>query len=279
MPKFEGKLTDEEIRQTVAYVLALSTRRRAGRRAAGARAVTRIPLFPLPGVVLLPGTLLPLHIFEPRYRAMVADALAGDRTIGMAMLKPGWERPAETTRRSTGRAAPGEIVESEELEDGRYNILLEGRFRYRVLEEDAAGALPRGPRRGDRARVPFAEPAEEARGSPAAAAPLRRDRRASSSCRRCPTEALVARAPRLRDRAAPALRAAGAAGASRDRLAPVALRDARRPDAGVAGPDRGSWRRSARPSSTLDEPRRSCRSSAAGTRSASCGRNWACASG
>ena len=51
----------------------------------------RIPLFPLPGVVLLPGTLLPLHIFEPRYRAMVADALAGSRTIGMAMLKAGWE--------------------------------------------------------------------------------------------------------------------------------------------------------------------------------------------
>ena len=51
----------------------------------------RIPLFPLPGVVLLPGTLLPLHIFEPRYRAMVADALAGSRMIGMAMLKAGWE--------------------------------------------------------------------------------------------------------------------------------------------------------------------------------------------
>ena len=45
----------------------------------------RIPIFPLPGVVLLPGTLLPLHIFEPRYRAMVADALAGERTIGMSM--------------------------------------------------------------------------------------------------------------------------------------------------------------------------------------------------
>ena len=56
----------------------------------------RIPLFPLPGVVLLPGALLPLHIFEPRYRAMVADALAGDRRIGMAMIRPGWELAAPT---------------------------------------------------------------------------------------------------------------------------------------------------------------------------------------
>lgn len=94
----------------------------------------RIPLFPLPGVVLLPGTLLPLHVFEARYRAMVADALAGDRTIGMAMIKPGWERGEEPPEiHAVGGA--GEIIESERLEDGRYNILLEARFRYRVLSE------------------------------------------------------------------------------------------------------------------------------------------------
>jgi uncharacterized protein len=97
----------------------------------------RIPLFPLPGVVLLPGTTLPLHIFESRYRAMVADALAGDRTIGMAMLKPGWEASDEDPRiYSIGGA--GEIVDSERLDDGRYNIVLEGRFRYRVVEESPA---------------------------------------------------------------------------------------------------------------------------------------------
>jgi Lon protease-like protein len=95
----------------------------------------RLPLFPLPGVVLLPGTLLPLHIFEPRYRAMVADALEGDRMIGMAMLKPGWEQAGEPPPIYPVGGA-GEIVESEDLEDGRSNILLEGRFRYRVLEED-----------------------------------------------------------------------------------------------------------------------------------------------
>ena len=94
----------------------------------------RLPIFALPGVVLLPETVLPLHIFEPRYRAMVADALEGDRTIGMALMKPGWELGgADPEVFSVGGA--GEIVDSESLEDGRYNILLLGRFRYRILEE------------------------------------------------------------------------------------------------------------------------------------------------
>jgi uncharacterized protein len=93
-----------------------------------------IPIFPLPGVVLLPGTLLPLHIFEPRYRAMVADALEGDRTIGMAMLRPGWESGTEPLPVHPVGGA-GEIVESEALPDGRYNIVLHGRFRYRILGE------------------------------------------------------------------------------------------------------------------------------------------------
>jgi len=94
----------------------------------------RLPLFPLPGVVLLPGTILPLHIFEPRYRAMVADALDGDRTIGMAMMKPGWERSGRTPPIFPVGGA-GRIVEAEHLPDGRYNIVLEGEFRYRVVEE------------------------------------------------------------------------------------------------------------------------------------------------
>ena len=54
-----------------------------------------IPIFPLPNAVLFPGVFLPLHIFEPRYRAMVADALEGDRLIGMMLLKPGWESDYE----------------------------------------------------------------------------------------------------------------------------------------------------------------------------------------
>ncbi len=96
----------------------------------------RIPLFPLIEVVLLPGTLLPLHIFEPRYRSMVADALEGDRTIGMTMLKPGSDPSGEAPAiHHIGTA--GEIVESEALPDGRFNILLEARFRFRVLDEAA----------------------------------------------------------------------------------------------------------------------------------------------
>jgi Lon protease-like protein len=121
----------------------------------------RLPLFPLPGVVLLPGTMLPLHIFEPRYRAMVADALRGDRTIGMAMLKPGWES-SEDDLRIYEVGGAGEIVESEELDDGRYNILLEGRFRFRVVEES-----PPAPYRVARVEevrsVPFSDLALQAR--------------------------------------------------------------------------------------------------------------------
>ena len=185
MPKFEGKLTDEEIRQIAAYVLS-SRSRGAGGDPAAIRAMSRrLPLFPLPDVVLLPGTLLPLHVFEPRYRAMVADALEGDRTIGMAMLKPGWRRRPRRRRRSTRSDGAGEIVESEKLADGRYNILLEGRFRFRVLDEDAPS-----PYRVARVEELAAGAVPRARGARSArsrcrARPLRRRRPASSSCRRC----------------------------------------------------------------------------------------------
>ena len=122
----------------------------------------RIPLFPLPGVVLLPGTLLPLHIFEPRYRAMVADALAGTRTIGMAMLKAGWEM-AEENPAIHAIGGAGEIVESEELEDGRYNILLQGQFRYRIVREEAVETPYRTARVEEIASIPFGSAQEEAR--------------------------------------------------------------------------------------------------------------------
>ncbi len=119
-----------------------------------------LPLFPLPGVVLLPETLLPLHIFEPRYRAMVADALAGDRLVGMAMTKPGWPAQADHPPiHEVGGA--GEIVESEQLPDGRYNIVLYGRFRYRVLNESERDPYRRA-QVEEIASIPFAG-AEEAR--------------------------------------------------------------------------------------------------------------------
>jgi uncharacterized protein len=101
----------------------------------------KIPIFPLPGVVFFPGTLLPLHIFEPRYRAMVEDALAGDGVIGMALAVTDGSDPASFHRNPPVRrlGGAGRIVEHEKLEDGRYNIVLEGAFRYRIVSEEASG--------------------------------------------------------------------------------------------------------------------------------------------
>lgn len=95
-----------------------------------------VPVFPLPGVVLFPQTIIPLHIFEPRYRAMTADALSGDRTIGVALLKEGFE-PLYHTRRAPIHPVLGlgRIVESEQIKDGNYNVLLRGIARARIVEE------------------------------------------------------------------------------------------------------------------------------------------------
>lgn len=96
----------------------------------------RIPLFPLPGTALFPGMPLPLHVFEPRYRRMVQDALAGARVVGMVLLKPGWEddylgRPAVYP---VGCA--GHLQACEALPDGRFNIVLAGLARFRILHEE-----------------------------------------------------------------------------------------------------------------------------------------------
>jgi uncharacterized protein len=97
-----------------------------------------LPLFPLPNVVLFPNVFLPLHIFEARYREMVADAIAGDRMIGMVLLRPGWERDYEGRPPVYAIGASGVITHFERLADGRYNIILRGLERFRILEEDAA---------------------------------------------------------------------------------------------------------------------------------------------
>jgi len=90
----------------------------------------RLSIFPLTGVILLPGLQLPLHIFEQRYRALVSDALARDRLIGM--IQP--QKPAE--------GAPlfevgcvGRIGDVEAMDDGRFNVVLEGESRFRVIRE------------------------------------------------------------------------------------------------------------------------------------------------
>jgi Lon protease-like protein len=103
---------------------------------------SRFPIFPLPGVVLFPGTYLPLHIFEPRYRQMTEAALAGDQVIGMILLRraeDAMQRRAEIFE--VGCA--GRIVESERLADGRFNLMLHGERRFRIERENGADTLYR----------------------------------------------------------------------------------------------------------------------------------------
>jgi hypothetical protein len=95
-----------------------------------------IPLFPLPEVVLFPGVSRPFLIFEPRYREMVADALKGDRIIGMVALRPGYEKDYEGRPPIYGVGCAGVIEKYEQLADGRYVILLRGLTTFRVASED-----------------------------------------------------------------------------------------------------------------------------------------------
>jgi uncharacterized protein len=94
-----------------------------------------IPLFPLPNVVLFPRVRLPLHVFEPRYKKMVADAMAGPQVIGMTLLRPGWEADYQGRPAVYASGCAGHIEKCEELEHGRYNILLKGLSRFRIVEE------------------------------------------------------------------------------------------------------------------------------------------------
>jgi Lon protease-like protein len=95
-----------------------------------------LPLFPLPTVVLFPNVFLPLHIFEPRYREMVGDALKNDRMIGMVLLRQGWQREYEGRPAVYPVGCSGVITHADKLEDGRYNIVLRGMERFRIVEED-----------------------------------------------------------------------------------------------------------------------------------------------
>ncbi|MCE3544298.1 LON peptidase substrate-binding domain-containing protein, partial [Escherichia coli] len=91
---------------------------------------TRLSIFPLPGALLFPGMHLPLHIFEPRYRALVSDAMARDRRIGMIQPNGGGDVPGLYALGCVGR-----IAEVEALDDGRYNLVLEGVALFRTLRE------------------------------------------------------------------------------------------------------------------------------------------------
>ncbi len=97
--------------------------------------LTRLSVFPLPGAILFPRMHLPLHIFEPRYRALVSDAMARDRWVGMIQPR-GPQQPQH------GDAPPlfaigcvGKIIDVEAHDDGRYNIVLQGQARFRMVRE------------------------------------------------------------------------------------------------------------------------------------------------
>jgi Lon protease-like protein len=102
-----------------------------------------VPIFPLPDVTLFPRTLLPLHIFEARYRAMVADALARDRKICMVRLRPGYEASYTGKPDVYPVGGVGEIVSCERLANGRFDLALRGESRVRLLQERPSDTLYR----------------------------------------------------------------------------------------------------------------------------------------
>ena len=92
--------------------------------------MTRLSIFPLQGALLFPGLHLPLHLFEPRYRALITDSLARDRRI--AMIQP--QGPADDAP-LFAIGCVGKIGEFEALDDGRFNVILEGVARFRLIRE------------------------------------------------------------------------------------------------------------------------------------------------
>jgi Lon protease-like protein len=94
-----------------------------------------IPVFPLPNFVLFPGVQVPLHIFEPRYREMVADVAGGHRVIGMMMLKGEWERDYHAFPDLFEIGCAGRISDLSKLPDGRFNLVLDGLAEFRVVRE------------------------------------------------------------------------------------------------------------------------------------------------
>jgi uncharacterized protein len=168
-----------------------------------------VPIFPLPDVTLFPHTLLPLHVFEARYRLLVIDALERNRRLAIARLRPGYEATYAGKPPVHAMAGLGEIVSCERLANGRYNILLRGEARLGIEQELPTDTLYRvvtGRRLDDRG------PAADA------AAGLARIRAACRSLL-----GALARPPDLLDTA---LAEGQAPGAIADRVAAAVLPDA-----------------------------------------------------
>jgi Lon protease-like protein len=98
-------------------------------------ALSSLPIFPLPNCVLLPGGLLPLHVFEPRYRELTRDCLATHHLMGVARLRPGFEQTYYGRPPVYERCGVGRIICSEELPDGRFALLLRGVARAEIARE------------------------------------------------------------------------------------------------------------------------------------------------
>ena len=98
-------------------------------------ALTSLPIFPLANCVLLPGGLLPLHVFEPRYRELTRDCLAGHQLMGVARLRPGYEMTYYGRPPVYEKCGVGRIICSEELPDGRFKLLLRGVARAEIARE------------------------------------------------------------------------------------------------------------------------------------------------
>jgi hypothetical protein len=98
-------------------------------------ALAELPIFPLPNCVLLPGGLLPLHVFEPRYRELTRDCLAGHKLMAIARLRPGFESAYYGKPAVFERCGVGEILCSEELADGRFALVLRGVARVEIARE------------------------------------------------------------------------------------------------------------------------------------------------
>ena len=97
-----------------------------------------IPIFPLEDVMLFPEMSVPLHIFEPRYKSMIADALKGNRVIGMVLLRPGYEKDYDRSPSVFQIGCAGVINEVEQLPNGEYNIVLGAVTKYRITREEAS---------------------------------------------------------------------------------------------------------------------------------------------
>jgi Lon protease-like protein len=127
-----------------------------------------LPIFPLPDLTFFPHTLLPLHVFEGRYRAMIADCLARDRRLSVVRLKPGHEASYEGKPPVYAIAGAGSIVRCERLASGRFNVLLRGEQRIRILGEVPTDTLYR-----IAVAAPLPDVGEERAGVPALARAIR----------------------------------------------------------------------------------------------------------